>query len=307
MNSVLCGAEGYSNSEESKPIGETVDANIWTQPTDWNDGRRPFPFAAKYMIKVSKEERQRRKSVLKSIGFDHAVRMMWGNTQEATALLTALNFFWEQDNEVVLKEVGMCGASLQSNCTENGGLLVGATPDGLLCYPDGRVEVLEVKNHCPFYSIQGGSRKGKSSPRRTNSKRFSIRHFRFDKTGVLPHYVPQLMMEMLCVGPECQSAVMVRQTATTGALVLRIKRDDGWIDEMMYWLNRFQADFVNRGVAPPENFFLNGTSTDHTRYLKFLNWTKTLESKVELLGHVHNSKVQRAMGTSPGTTDFFLD
>ena len=84
--------------------------------------------------------------------------------------------------------------------------------------------------------------------------RFSIRHFEFEKAGVLPHYVPQLMMEMLCVGHNCQSAVMIRQSATTGALVLRIKRDDAWIDEMLYWLNRFQTDFVEREVAPPENF-----------------------------------------------------
>jgi hypothetical protein len=76
---------------------------------------------------------------------------------------------------------------------------------------------------------------------------------------------------------------------------------------MLYWLNRFQTDFVEREVAPPENFFLNGTTADQVRYKKFLNCTKDLESNVELLAHVPHSDVQRAMGTTPGTTNLFLD
>jgi hypothetical protein len=128
---------------------------------------------------------------------------------------------------------------------------------------------------------------------------------------VLPHYIPQLMMEMLCVGDNCKSAIMIRQTATNGSLIMRMKRDDDWIDEMIYWLNRFQTDFVVAGVSPPDNFFLHGTgpnaTADHNRYNKFLHWTKKLESNVEILAHLSNDQVQRADETFIGCNSLFLD
>jgi hypothetical protein len=310
LNSVLCAGH---DEIEAPPKTNQNQTSVWIQPKKPTGQKKPFPFAAKYMIKVSDEEKERRRQrtrkYSKSSSFDHSVRMMWGNAQEATSLLTALNFFWHKDDRVILKEVGMCGGGLETNTTTGtSNLLVGATPDGLLHHPDGTIEVVEVKNHCPFYSYSAPARKGKST-RNKNPKRFSIRHYGFDKAGgILPHYVPQLMMEMLCVGPMCRSAIMVRQTATTGALVMRIQRDNGWIEEMLYWLNRFQADFVEPQLPPPENFFLNGSSTlDQERYLKFLNWTKDLESKVELMAHVLPPEIQRATGTRPGITNLFLD
>jgi hypothetical protein len=168
--------------------------------------------------------------------------------------------------------------------------------------------VLEVKNHCPFFvrSWIGGTRRDGKEPA-ADAPRFSIQKMAFDKSGVLPHYVPQLMMEMLCVGPECKSAVMVRQTANNGALVIRIQRDNGWIDEMLYWLNRFYGDFVEKEEPPPINFFWEGGASDKPRYKKFINWTKELESNVKILAHIPNTDVQRAMGTSPSTTSLFLD
>ena len=239
--------------------------------------------------------------------------MMWGNEQEATSVLTALNYLWLQDNSTELLEVGMCGAGLDlsTNQTITSSLLLGATPDGLIRHADGRIEALEVKNHCPFMPQGTGgwkTRRGGAKNAERDDKRFSIRRMNFDKAGlVLPHYVPQLMMEMFCVGAECQSAVMVRQTATNGALIMRIHRDDEWIDEMMYWLNRFQADFVEKQNPPPDNFFWIGKDKD--RYKEFLKRTKDLESKVTVLKLVPNTDVQRVMGQLPpqSFSDLFLD
>ena len=123
-------------------------------------------------------------------------------------------------------------------------------------------------------------------------------------------YIPQLMMEMLCIGENCVSAIMVRQTATHGSLILRIQRDDDWIEEMMYWLGRFHLDFVQKDVPPPRNFFLESGGddpTDRDRYRKFLERTKQIESQVELLEHVPNRGVQRANARHPVSNDLFLD
>jgi hypothetical protein len=305
MNAVLC--QEVKESSHSSPPATDNDTPIWMRVGE--SSTTSFPFSAEYMVPIDDGERQRRKKkmkdhYLKSPGFDFSIRMVWGNVQEATALLTGLNYFAQQsNNQVQLQEIGMCGAGIE---LENSTLLLGATPDALICHPDGRKEVLEVKNHCPFVP----SRSRHNNNNRPQS-RFSLRPCDFgkdNKAGILPQYVPQLMMEMLCVGPECQSAIMIRQSATSGTLVIRVQRDDAWIDEMVFWLKRFISDYVEREIPPPENFFLQNTGNDEDtlRYKRFLEWTKKLEAKVEKLAHVSHSKIQRA--TAPDiTTDFFLD
>lgn len=285
---------------------------MWKRP-DQVDSKSNFPFAAKYMLRMTQDDVEERRKLSKSVskrpGFEFSVRMMWGNAQEATALLTALNYFWEQDSGIILKEVGMCGGGLKTNHTtgEASTLLVGATPDGLLCYPNGTIEALEVKNHCPFFPLQSYSQRG-SSEHANKGKRFFIRHFDIQNAGVPPQYIPQLMMEMFCIGENCRSSIMVRQTATSGSLVLRVRRDDSWIEEMLYWLNRFQKDFVEREEPPPPNFFLEGSSdTDRERYIKFLEKTKELQGKVEVVTYIPHGQVQRAMAIRPGMANLFLD
>lgn len=309
LNEVLCN----SNFTIPQNVDPTVkDPTVWTKATTNHEqgGGKHFPFAAKYMRHITQkdveERRELSQTLAKTPGFDFSVRMMWGNAQEATALLTALNYFWKQDNGVILKEVGMCGGGLQINRTsgETSNLLVGATPDGLLCYPNGTVEALEVKNHCPFFAMPSTNRRG--NPRR--GKKFTIRHFDIEDAGVPSQYIPQLMMEMLCVGENCRSSIMVRQTATSGSLVLRVHRDDEWIEEMLFWLHRFQLDFVEREEPPPENFFLHAPDEeDRERYNKFLEKTLELKSKVEVVAHIPHCQVQRAMTVRPGMAQLFLD
>jgi len=300
MKEELCVGPFDTAVADDRPSNSTTSNPYWKIP-------RRFPFAAKYMVPISKELQRRRRAqaevYTESPGFEWSIRCAWGNVQEATALLTALNYFWQQNNNIVLKEVGMCGAGLELGSASH--LLVGATPDALLCHPDGTLEAVEVKNHCPFLPNYRVSSQKPSLNR--NKKRFRIGRPQLSP-GIMPHYVPQLMMEMLCVGKECKSAVMVRQTATNGALILRIQRDDEWIDEMMFWLNRFNSQFVEQGVPPPTNFFLEGSiPVDQARYQEFLEWTKRLESKVEVLSHVPNDMIQRATGTFFGYGNLFLD
>mmetsp|Transcript_5189 Transcript_5189/g.7672 ORF Transcript_5189/g.7672 Transcript_5189/m.7672 type:complete len:265 (+) Transcript_5189:52-846(+) len=189
------------------------------------------------------------------------IRMNWGNSQEATAILTALNYFHTIDPGVIIKEVGMCGAGLDYNSTLSGGsrdgecgfrgsdLILGASPDAVIEYSNGTLEVLEVKNHCPFVPTR---RRTKDNV--TIGDRYRIREMPMSPS-VPSAYIPQLMMEMMCLGDNCRSAVMCRQTATNGAIIVRLRRDKEWINEMIYCLEKFSNDHVNKDVMPPPNFF----------------------------------------------------
>lgn len=356
MNSILCVGNNNGNDGKNDNFGNDddnkVDDGDCNNNNDiyWKKSSPNFPFAAKYTVKIKDDELlQRRNQMLQWIEASpekirFSIRMMWGNVQESTSLLTALNYFWKLDNRIIMKEVGMCGASLNLNTklTGTSGLIVGATPDAILVYPDGKIEAVEVKNHCPFlpnyYSNKkknGGIDSKKKETATSRKNRFNNRHHLFRLSGqkllpnntyhkgegvvgptVMPQYIPQLMMEMLCVGEECKSAIMVRQSAMDGALILRIHRDDNWINEMIYWLNRFMLDYVQQGVPPPSNFFLleegsnqtEKSTQDRLRFKKFLNFTKKIEQEnVELLTHVPNRGVQRAFGESLKSMDLFLD
>jgi hypothetical protein len=306
MNAMLCvgNDDGNDDIKEDKTDGnDEDDSNFWTQPAN-------YPFAAKYWVTITEEEYQNRKHIAmnyaKSQKNQWSIRMVWGNVQEATSLLTALNYFWKRDKRVLMKEIGMCGAGLKFNQTtsQSTGLILGATPDAVLCHPDGRIEAVEVKNHCPFVPNRNHYNRKQS-----NNTTFRLSRQTLSKTdSIMSQYIPQLMMEMLCLGENCESAIMVRQTATHGSLILRIKRDNDWIEEMKYWLDRFYQDFVLQEIPPPRNFFLEGGDpVDQARYKTFLELTKRIESEVELLEHVPHRSIQRATAKHPVSMDLFLD
>ena len=309
MNAKLCIGHGNSHNssiEDKTNESDDSDGSVWTQPSK-------FPFAAKYMVRITEEEYKNRKEISKrwkSGNKQWSIRMVWGNVQEATSLLTALNYFWERDNRVFMKEIGMCGAGLEFNQTVPTGLIIGATPDAVLCHPDGRIEAVEVKNHCPF--VPNHSRYNGSNGRRNKrygNDAFQLSRQKLSKSdSVMCQYIPQLMMEMLCLGENCESAIMVRQTATNGSLILRIKRDNGWIEEMLYWLDRFYQDFVLQEIIPPKNFFLESDNpVDRDRYKRFLELTKQIETNIELLEHVPHHKIQRALADRDVSTNLFFD
>jgi hypothetical protein len=280
---------------------EATDRN---QTTACSMGR----FVARYNYRLPPLELEMRKKVARqclanSAASLSAVRMRWGNSQEATALLTALNYFAHNDPKFVMKEVGMCGAGLSLNASSPS-LMVGASPDAVLCHGDGRIEALEVKNHCPF--VTPFAKKGKSSSSSRPRKRFRIGDRPVMDSGVLAQYIPQLMLEMLCLGEACRSAVLVRQTATNGALLLRIHRDDEWISEMLHFLDRFQHEFVDQGRPPPPNFFfLGGNRAEVKRYRRFLNRTMEIRNRgVQVIAHIPPEYIQRAQHSD---SPLFLD
>ena len=219
MEYVLCQqsndyiADYKENSEQY--IGNTE--KIWSA----NDYVGDFSFMAKYLPRptLPKSEKNRNKengwSLLQA-------RVSWGSVQEPIAVLTALNYFCKKFPGTRLKEIGMCVGETSGHAhkLEESNLLIGASPDAIIEYPDRTLTVLEVKNHCPFTPIRW--RKNGMSHENT---RFYIGS-RTPPGDVPATYVPQLMLQMLCLGPSCQSAVMVRQTATKGAAIIEIKRGE---------------------------------------------------------------------------------
>lgn len=250
-------------------------------------------------------------------------RMSWGNSQEATSILTALNYFCKSDDDATIHEVGMCGAGFDDNEEPLlRGLKLGASPDGIICHGDGTVEVLEVKNHCPFNinrarsDLPGGNSRNKGNKSTSLATgNYLIRDFELE-ARVPPQYIPQLMMEILCVGssvnlddqssqaPVCQSAVMVRQTATRGAILLRLQRDEEFISEMLFWLGEFKSRFVDDGCMPKENFFWSDDPS--SRYRKFLDQTKRLSESVTEVATIENTDIQRQL-SEKGRAPLFLD
>ena len=353
MEQILC--EGRSSSPNAMGIEDVVgwrpgikeSDRLWIPASKLSGARaKPFPFSAKYMPILSYDELYQRKLYLQQNHITPSpmsTRMQWGNAQEATSVLTALNYFCGVDNRTMIHEVGMCGAKfddVEDDLLQ--GLKIGATPDALIHHADGTVEVLEVKNHCPFVwnkqspHFNGNSTKSRpgvhsSSTRKKNKgkkrhkkstknngddqqqqqnrggglpKHYLIRDFQLERR-IPPAYLPQLMMEILCAGDECKAATMVRQTATKGAILLRVKRCESWITEMKYWLGRFQSEYVNTGIIPDDNFFWSGDKD--SRYGKFLQSTKELSESVEQVAYIDHARIQRMMLESKDEMPLFLD
>ena len=125
-------------------------------------------------------------------------------------------------------------------------------------------------------------------------------------------YVCQLMLEMLCLGPACRSAIMVRQTATKGASIIKLERDDKWIEEMLYFLNKFKLKFVNNEIPPPQNFFWDDdVEEEMLRYQSFIDRTAAIGKGAKLMAFVPHKNIQRAVhykeNGSSVRTPLFID
>ncbi|EKX44489.1 hypothetical protein GUITHDRAFT_87414 [Guillardia theta CCMP2712] len=140
-------------------------------------------------------------------------RMIWGSTQEATSILAAVNFFGSLGG--VVHEIGLCPletqpldnvACLKSRQVSWGQTipLMGASPDAIVTFPDGTIEAIEVKNHAPFRT---GGKPGA----------FSISDVE-PYLEIAPWHIPQLQLEMLCLGPQCRAVNFMSCTALKGLL-----------------------------------------------------------------------------------------
>ncbi|KAL7543939.1 hypothetical protein ACHAXR_013333 [Thalassiosira sp. AJA248-18] len=369
MEQILCEGRSSALDNEDEVVGSwrpgaKESDRLWVPASRLRASptrTKPFPFAAKYIPALTYDELYQRRLYLDQHHLSPSpmkTRMQWGNAQEATSILTALNYFCGEDSKTTIHETGMCGAGFDDAIDDPlQGVKIGASPDALICHGNGTVEILEVKNHCPFVwnrisphyaktknrhsnrkNKKGKKHKKKKDAQQIESgnadedqkidhqrnetgipKHYVIRDFQLERK-IPPVYIPQLMMEMLCVGdavnldetkssstPVCTSAIMVRQTATKGAILLRLQRDEEWIQEMKYWLGKFQVQYVETGTIPPDNFFYE--HDPNSRYNKFLQRTKELSECVEQVAFVDHGRIQRMVlerGVG-GEVPLFLD
>ena len=267
-------------------------------------------------------------------------RMAWGSAQEATAVLAALNYFaqTQQDPQQLQEgkeglgpstvgEVGMYAlealpypmmplrpqhaATLQRWLDEGSLPPVGASPDGIIRHADGTVEVLEVKCHSPFVDAAQMRNRGEGN----GEKGALAISDRGPASTVAAWHVPQLMLHILCAGPACTGAVLVSLSATKGATLFRLKRDDDFIFSMLSWIRRFYVTFVlgrrllddgtlapgddtrvgKRG-APPPDFFAGQEG-----YAAFVSSVRAQAAGAAVVAQLDNKDVQR----SPLGTHFF--
>jgi len=71
-------------------------------------------------------------------------------------------------------------------------------------------------------------------------------------------HVPQLQLEMLCAGPECRSALFASCSASRGASLFRMQRDDQYIACMVALLRVFVDRYLDPNAgpySPPPDFF----------------------------------------------------
>lgn len=325
MNNILCNVSHSDyGCDEYEPSSLTSVDKVWainkgaegattasknkkTKEKGYHKNLQQTPFAAKYIRKVKLPNRRTHGKQKHGWSLVQA-RMAWGCIQESSAVLTALNYVCSVFPGSRIKEIGMCvgedsGHAQKLNAS---GLLIGASPDAVIEYSDGTLAVLEVKNHCPFVPVNW-----KKDGMRSQGTEFVLGS-RPPSEDVPTLYVCQLMLEMLCLGSTCRSAVMVRQTATQGASIIEVERDDEWIDEMLYFLNRFQLDFVNNKIPPPKDFFWNDDNDEEqARYRKFINRTVDIGKSGKLLSYIPNKDIQRVMHYNengrPVRTPLFMD
>lgn len=243
-------------------------------PQLWKSGedRARLPASASFAISISE------------------IRMNWGSAQEATAILSAVNYFGRYG--AVVEEAGLqpFEALPVSQCVRlpSGLPPMGASPDAIVKWPDGAVAPLEVKCHAPFADTSTRAMEAGAMP-------FELRDP--GPYDVAVWHIPQLYMHMLCLGEACSSALFMSASATRGVKLFRVHRDEGLLQDMLRFVARFHADY--RSEPPEPNFFWD--LPDYALLLENLKHAGRMH--VELIAHIPDDEVQRAGKNQ----SFFLD
>eukprot|EP00899_Mesostigma_viride_P022999 jgi/Mesvir1/3884/Mv19836-RA.1 len=138
------------------------------------------------------------------------------------------------------------------------------------------VEVIEVKNRCPFQHEETSRRSG---TKKTSKPHYAVSDADPPTDSVHPTYVPQLQMEMLAA--KASSAVLVLNTATKGMYLFRMHRNDEYLRLLLHFISLFYTRHVLKGVPPPNNIF-----TDNKEYHKLLKLTCSLARSITFLERV---------------------
>jgi len=157
------------------------------------------------------------------------------------------------------------------------GCYIGATPDGIITRSNDKscVEALEVKNHCPFQMYQNHK-----NPIRIVDK---------EPTESLPKsYIPQLQLEMFCIGFHCRSAILIRLTATKGSIIHRIHRNDEYIEIVLRRILKFFKNYVVAQKPPESNFGSNDRTLE-----RIVELTHRIAEESSVIARIPHKDIQR--------------
>ena len=258
------------------------------------------------------------------------VRRCWGSAQEAAALAALIQ---AQPRAATLEEIGLAMLTTDGlpdslpqelrDAHERGELPpLGASPDAMLRpRPGAPLEVVEVKNVCPFLPPE--ERDGDTFslyPRyvheRHGRNELPFWRLRGPHQCLPTQYVPQVMVEMLVTG--APSAMYVSTSATQGMSLLRVQRDDVYIAELLHFLRAFWRSVQRSDTPPTDEFFWSGESDvgqaggrksgelvkANERYRRFLERTKKISRSSTVERHIGRPWRREASGAG---RLFFID
>lgn len=139
-----------------------------------------------------------------------------------------------------------------------------------------------MKNHAPFGSNYRARTEAGAPP-------FEIRDpGPYDEIAVW--HVPQLYLHMLCLGEACTSALFMSCSATRGANIFRLNRNEQLMRLMLRFVARFADEYGGPGKPPPEPDYFWGAPA----YDKLLDGFKRASREdVVLVARISDGEVQR--------------
>jgi len=221
------------------------------------------------------------------------IRKDWGRAQEATAILSAVNYFGRRSADV--EEAGLqpfeALPDSQRVRLPSGLPPMGASPDAIVRWHNGTVEPLEVKCRAPFADFSTRAMETGAMPLELRDPG--------PHDDIAVWHIPQMYMHMLCLGEACSSAIFMSASATRGVNIFRVRRDEALLQDMLRFVAIFHADYCSGCPPPPPNFFW-----DLPEYALLLeNLKHAGRNHVEFVAHIPDDEVQRAGKNQR----FFLD
>lgn len=222
--------------------------------------------------------------------------VQWQRAHDPVGLLAAVNMFGKLGAKI--KEVGMLPMeavgipmhfNVQRNVLDVG--LLSASPQAIIEWYNGTIEVLSVVSKCPFERVQldGPSQKPEFSVVAREPEQF-----------IPPWMYPQIQFQIYCAGIKTTSAIVIFYSPTGGMNLFRVAKCQAYVDLMLTFVHVFQKQWAH--APPPENFF-----QDVQGYDEFCNWTIELATKIPMLSHIQPEMVQTSPLDHPSNTSWFLD
>jgi len=222
--------------------------------------------------------------------------VQWQRAHDPVGLLAAVNMFGKLGAKI--KEVGMLpmeavGIPMHFN-VQRSRLDVGslsASPQAIIEWYNGTIEVLSVVSKCPFERVQidGPNQKPQFSVVARDPEQY-----------IPPWMYPQIQFQIYCAGIKTTSAIVIFYSPTGGMNLFRVAKCQAYVDLMLTFVHVFQKQWAD--APPPENFFV-----DFPGYDEFCSWTIDLATKIPMLSHIQPELVQTSPLDHPSNTSWFLD